>query len=47
MDRRSFLTTTAVGVALASRGSVAAPGAHVATNTYPWTTFAARDGGTM
>ena len=48
MNRRSFLVTTAgVAVASGSFGTAAAPAGHVATNTYPWTTFAARDGGTF
>ena len=47
MQRRHFLTTAATTVALASSGSLpAAPGVlrHVATNTYPWGTFAKRKG---
>jgi inosose dehydratase len=49
MNRRSFLARAAAGVALASQSleSLRAATAHVATNTYPWTTFAARDGGTF
>lgn len=47
MDRRSFLATAAATVAIASRARPSAAAGHVATNTYPWTTFAARDGGTF
>jgi inosose dehydratase len=46
MDRRTFLQTTA-GLALATPASLRAaqpPAPHVATNTYPWGTFAKRDG---
>jgi inosose dehydratase len=49
MNRRSFLfRTSAAGITLASpallrAASVSTP--HVATNTYPWGTFANRDGG--
>jgi inosose dehydratase len=47
MDRRSFLACAATA-ALASRDSTpAAASSFVATNTYPWTTFAERDGGTF
>jgi len=50
MNRRSFLVrTTAAGFALATpalrAAAVSTP--HVATNTYPWGTFAGRDGGTF
>jgi inosose dehydratase len=45
MNRRSFLAATAAVVASSSARSAHAAPAHVATNTYPWTTFAARDGG--
>jgi inosose dehydratase len=49
MNRRSFLATTAATVALASRPqrTLAGGAVHVATNAYPWTTFAAREGGTF
>jgi inosose dehydratase len=48
MDRRSFLACAATAVSLGSRGSTsAAAPSFVATNTYPWTTFAERDGGTF
>jgi inosose dehydratase len=49
MNRRSFLfRTSAAGITLASpallrAATVSTP--HVATNTYPWGTFANRDGG--
>ena len=48
MNRRSFLfRTSAAGFALASPALRAATMStpHVATNTYPWGTFANRDGG--
>jgi inosose dehydratase len=45
MNRRSFLAATAAAVAASQARLAGAPHAHVATNTYPWTTFAARDGG--
>jgi inosose dehydratase len=50
MNRRAFLlNTTAAGLALAAQPSWAAESRelHVATNTYPWGTFAKRDGGTF
>jgi inosose dehydratase len=48
MDRRSFLACAATAVALASRDSeLRAAVSFIATNTYPWTTFAERDGGTF
>jgi inosose dehydratase len=52
MKRRHFLTVTsaaAVTVALAPRGRAAARDGspHIATNTYPWGTFARRDGKTF
>jgi inosose dehydratase len=50
MNRRDFLArTAAAGLAAAARPAraEAAPVLFVATNTYPWTTFAARDGGTF
>ena len=50
MDRRAFLASTAVtGLAVAtSAATVSAAGPlQVATNTYPWGTFASRDGGTF
>jgi inosose dehydratase len=48
MDRRSFLASTAMTGLAAAAGATAASGAvplQVATNTYPWGTFASRDGG--
>ena len=50
MDRRDFLArTAAAGLAVATRPVTAraVPTLFVATNTYPWTTFASRDGGTF
>jgi inosose dehydratase len=50
MNRRAFLASTAVtGLAAAGRASTASGGEalQVATNTYPWGTFASRDGGTF
>jgi inosose dehydratase len=50
MNRRTFLlNTTAAGLALTSQPLLAATSRapHVATNTYPWGTFAKRDGGTF
>jgi len=52
MNRRSFLLkTTAVGLTLASSSSslrsASSGPLHVATNTYPWGTFAQRAGGTF
>jgi len=50
MDRRAFLATTAVTGLAAAAGAANASGAgllQVATNTYPWGTFASRDGGTF
>ena len=50
MDRRAFLATTAVtGLAAAARATTASGAGplQVATNTYPWGTFASRDGGTF
>jgi inosose dehydratase len=50
MNRRSFLLrTAATGLVLGSPTlrSAAASTPHVATNTYPWGTFASRDGGTF
>jgi len=49
MDRRAFLASTVV-TGLATAGGATASGAgplQVATNTYPWGTFASRDGGTF
>jgi len=50
MNRRSFLLrTAATGLVLGSptlRSATASP-PHVATNTYPWGTFAGRDGGSF
>ena len=46
MDRRSFMACAATAVALASRDAeLRAAASFVATNTYPWTTFAEREGG--
>ncbi len=48
MDRRDFLArTAAAGLAAAARPATAGAAAtlFVATNTYPWTTFATRAGG--
>jgi inosose dehydratase len=50
MDRRAFLASTAVTGLAAAAGATTASGAEplqVATNTYPWGTFASRDGGTF
>ena len=52
MKRRQFLNLTAAAAAtaaLASAGRAAAreAGPHIATNTYPWGTFARRDGKTF
>src|SRR5215212_59436 len=50
MDRRAFLASTAItGLAAAARASTASGAGplQVATNTYPWGTFASRDGGTF
>jgi inosose dehydratase len=50
MNRRSFLfNTTAASLALVGPSvlSDATPKPHVATNTYPWGTFAGRAGGTF
>ncbi len=51
MQRRAFVTlaaTALAGSALpATRGAVTAGGPHLATNTYPWGTFARRDGRTF
>ena len=50
MDRRDFLVrTAAAGLATGARTAPAsaASALFVATNTYPWTTFAARAGGTF
>ena len=50
MDRRAFLASTAVTGLAAAAGAATASGAgplQVATNTYPWGTFASRDGGTF
>lgn len=51
MNRRDFLLSSAAA-ALAAGSAVPAaparkPGLHVATNTYPWGTFARREGGTF
>jgi inosose dehydratase len=48
MDRRSFLVSTALTGLAAAAGAKSASSAgplQVATNTYPWSTFASRDGG--
>ena len=49
MNRRDFLASTAAGFAVAAgqAGAGAATTLFIATNTYPWTTFASRDGGTF
>ena len=50
MHRRAFLASTAVaGLAAAARATTASSGGtlQVATNTYPWGTFASRHGGTF
>jgi len=49
MDRRAFLARAAAGMAVASHSfrPLDASSVHVATNTYPWTTFAARAGDTF
>jgi len=50
MDRRAFLASTAVtGLAAAARAATVSGAGplQVATNTYPWGTFASRDGGTF
>jgi len=50
MDRRAFLASTAVAGLAAAAGATTASGGvtlEVATNTYPWGTFASRDGGTF
>jgi inosose dehydratase len=50
MDRRAFLASTAVVGLAAAAGATTASGEgtlEVATNTYPWGTFASRDGGTF
>jgi inosose dehydratase len=47
MNRRSFLVGTTAALAAASTRAPRAASVHVATNTYPWTTFAARDGATF
>jgi inosose dehydratase len=50
MDRRAFLTSTAAAGIAAAAGATTASGGgtlQVATNTYPWGTFASRDGGTF
>ncbi len=43
MHRRHFITTAAAAAALSTKAP-AAPPPHIATNTYPWGTFARRDG---
>ena len=50
MNRRNFLlNTAAAGITIATQPSLAARSAdarpHFATNTYPWGTFAQREGG--
>lgn len=50
MKRRQFLTTAgslAAASTLGLRGAAAPAGLHVATNTYPWGTFARREGKTF
>jgi len=52
MKRRHFLTLTSTAAATAalaprSRAAARADGPHIATNTYPWGTFARRDGKTF
>ena len=50
MDRRAFLASTAITGLAAAAGAATASGAEtleVATNTYPWGTFASRDRGTF
>jgi hypothetical protein len=50
IDRRAFLTSTAVAGLAAAAGATTASSEgtlEVATNTYPWGTFASRDGGTF
>jgi inosose dehydratase len=50
IDRRAFLTSTAVTGLAAAVAATTTSGARplqVATNTYPWGTFAGRDGGTF
>ncbi|MBL9210261.1 MAG: hypothetical protein JNL92_07315, partial [Opitutaceae bacterium] len=52
MKRRHFLTLTAAaavtaGLAPRSRAAARTTGPHLATNTYPWGTFARRDGKTF
>jgi inosose dehydratase len=50
MDRRAFLASTAVAGLAAAASTSTASGREtlrVATNTYPWGTFASRDGGTF
>lgn len=44
MKRRAFLMTTTAALAAAALRAAPLGGPHIATNTYPWGTFAKRDG---